>query len=89
MQLTAMQYKKSQIGDNVFVQPPNGTAVTTSAIVDIASVMLPTAHAIHTLRGGSCRLQTFLAGNTRLSVCNVLLPAYRHCSHDCTCHQTS
>ena len=36
----------------MFVQPPNGTAVTTSAVVDIASVMLPTAHAVHTLRGG-------------------------------------
>jgi hypothetical protein len=42
-----------KVGDNLFVQPPNGTAVTTSAVVDIASVMLPTAHAVHTLRGNT------------------------------------
>lgn len=32
---------------------PNATVITTSAVVDITSVMLPTAYAVHTLRGMS------------------------------------
>lgn len=37
----------------MFVQLSDVTAVTTSPVVDISPVVLPTAYAVHTLRGGS------------------------------------
>lgn len=42
-----------QVGDTVFVQLPGEAAVTTSTLVSIERVMLPTAINVHTLRGNA------------------------------------